>query len=293
MAMRFKEPHDSRELTDGASGKSQKFKGTVIATDGEDELAVRLFVYSVAPPTYNGLIRGDVHVATVHAGKLYSVEVDYGTTGVGGGDQPTGGADSDGGPPTQPTAPAGPDDPLVSGYSFQVNCPRIHFTRSRVTNATGRGGSDPPDFKGFVGVDKEGRVAGVDFPPDPATTFTRTWARATVTQGYVARLARLAGHPNIATFYGWQPCEVILMSASGQFTQGEGWTITATFGVEEGEVDLEICDGLTVPEKGGWEYLWTRDEEINDGGLVVTVPQAAYVEELLDRVDFGLIEIGE
>ncbi len=69
--------------------------------------------------------------------------------------------------------------------------------------------------------------------------------------------------------------------------------MSATFGVSRDAADIAICDGLTVPAKGGWEYVWVAYEEINDGAnKKVTVPLAAYVEQLVNPAAFGLIGIG-
>lgn len=294
MAIRLREKPDSRELHFGASGGGETWRYTAITTGGESRLQVWLYVLSQTQPILSdsGFIRQDIRVQA-GAGPLFDVEVEYGTTGVGGGDQPLGGVGNDGGAPTNPTAPGSSSAPLTSGYSFSIKAPRIHFTQSRVTvSATKRGGGVARDFKGAVGVGADGKVEGVDFPPDPRITFSRTWARGSVTQGYLATLAALAGRPNDAEFYGWDAGSVILMQADGQFTRGEGWSITASFGVEENEVNIAICDGLVVPAKKGWEYLWILYEEIQDGNNVVTVPAAAYVEELLRPTDFALMEIG-
>jgi hypothetical protein len=292
MAIRLREHPDSRELTFGSQGGGQYFHLTAITTNGESETEVWLYVMSQSTPYYNGFIRQSLVVKPL-GGPLFDVVIQYGTAGVGGGDQPVGGVAGDGSPPTAPTAPAGASDPLLSGYSFSVNCPRIHFTQSRVTiSATGRGAIVAPDYKGAIGIDLDGRIQGCDFPPDPRTTFSRTWGRATVTQGYVSDLTNLAGRPNDAPFYGWNAGEVILMSAQGQYTQGEGWSITANFGVEENEVDIEICDGLTVPAKRGWDYLWVLYRRNLDGNELVTLPDAAYVEEILRSADFSLMGIG-
>lgn len=295
MAIRLRESPDSRELHYGASGGGQTLKFTAVATGGESEPEVWVYALQNTSPYFNGFVRQDVKVSR-QAGPLFTVEVEYGTTGVGGGDQPLGGAGNDGGSPSNPTAPAGDSTPLTSGYSFTVNCPRVHFTQSRLTvSATKRGGGVALDFKGKVGVEKsEGgmKVQGVDFPPEPRLTISRTWARAQVTQGYISTLLNLAGRPNNAPFYNWDAGQVILMSANGQFTQGEGWSITGQFGIEENEINIVICAGLVVPAKKGWEYLWVYDEWVRDGNDKVLVPGAAYVEELLRPASFALMEIG-
>jgi hypothetical protein len=296
MAMRIRESPDSREVFFGSDGGGQNFKLVVLCTSGESETQVFNFVLVNSQAFWNGFIRKSMRVRPAPAFRRYEVEIEYGTSGVGGGDQPLGGVGGDGGPPTPPTAPASPTTPLTSGWSFQINAPRIHYPRSRNTvSATKRGGGTPVNYFRRIGVDPQtGSAAGVDWPPDPSFTLTRTWGRGNVTPGYLETLALLAGRTNIVEFYGYDAGDVIFLSASGNYTSGEGWSLSASFGIELNDSDIEICDGLTVPFKAGWHYLWTADKPILDPvtSKMTIAPEAAYVEEIVRPVDFSLIGIG-
>ncbi len=291
MAIRLREHPDSRELNFGSQGGGQTFHVTAVTTAGESETTVWLYVMSQSTPYYNGFVRQSIVVKPI-AGPLFDVVIAYGTAGVGGGDQPVGGIAGDGSPPIEPTAPSG-STPVISGYSFSITAPRIHFTQSLDTiSKTKRGGGDADDHKGAIGIDLDKKPQGVDWPPEAAFTFTRTWGLATVTTSYFNTLAQIAGRTNNATFYGFAAGEVLFQSATGNYTQGEGWSMSASFGVSKNVVNLAICDGLTVPAKGGWEYVWVEYESIDDGGKKVTVPRAAYVEKIINPAAFGLIGIG-
>jgi hypothetical protein len=285
MAVFLRETSDSRELHYGAQGGGEVLRffgwGTM------DQVEMYLFAQANTPPIFDGFIRNDIRVSPL-GGPNWKVEVEYGTTGQGGGDQPTG---------TSPSQPSGPEDPnttpLGGGYSFTVGAPKIRFTQSRATiSATKRGGGVAIDYKGAIGVDKDGKVEGCDFPPEPRITWKRTVARPHVSQGYIATLAATAGRPNNATFYHFDAGSVLYLGADGQYTQADGWSITHHFGVEENEIDIAICEGLVVPAKKGWEYLWVAYEEIREGDSVATVPAAAYVEELVRPANFALLGIG-
>ena len=80
--------------------------------------------------------------------------------------------------------------------------------------------------------------------------------------------------------------------ADGQYTQGEGWSLTHKFGSQENQINITICAGLIVPAKKGFEYLWVAYEEIIDGTDLVEVPAAAYVEQVFKTGNMALIEIG-
>lgn len=293
MSIKMVEDPESRDLHYGASGGGQTLRFTARVTAGETEVQVWLYAILQSPPYFNGFIRQDIKVRREGAANFFKVDVEYGTTGVGGGDQPLGGAGNDGGAPPDPTAPSADTTPLTSGYSFTVAVPQLHLTQSRATvSATGRNGAVPKDFKGAIGVDKDGKIDGCDVPPDAPLTWQRTVARASVTTGYLQILTNLAGRPNDAKFYGFDPGTVLYMGANGQFTQGEGWSITHSFATGENEVNIAICDGLVVPAKKAFEYLWVLYEEVEQAGQTVVVPSAAYVEEVLRPAPFGLIGIG-
>ncbi|HEY1191908.1 MAG TPA: hypothetical protein VGE74_30030 [Gemmata sp.] len=290
---------DSRETDFGPDG-GETLRFNVITTAGETEAEVILYALAGTFPRFNGFLRQRIRAVPNGASHLWKVEVPYGTTGVNGGDQPFGGEDSDGTPPVAPEAPADADAPLTSGYSFSVRAQKRTYLYSRSTvGSWKRGGGVAPDFKRAIGVDSDGKVAGVEWPPEPSTVIKRTFARAVVTQGYLATLEALAGRTNDAPFYGWGIDEALFLGAEGQWMGQDGWSITCEFGVQSSEEDIEIVPGELpfAPEtisKTGWQYLWVRFGEITDGeGNTVSVPQAAYVEQIVRRAPFGLIGIGE
>lgn len=320
MSILLQESPDSREMHFGGSGSGQTLLYTaVVAPDGAtvpSEVDVYNAVIAQSPATFNGFLRQDVKV-TPKGGPLFAVEVTYGTTGVNGGDKPltgtlgsnTGGGSGggggggsgggganggSGGPPSDTTGPSSGEDALKGGYSFAVSPPKLHITQSRLTmSRTKRGGGVARNFKGAIGVDKDLKIEGCDTPPDPSFTWKRTVSCAVITQKYLNTLALVAGKPNDASFYGWDIGEVLFMGADGQYAEGQGWSVTYTFGVEKNETNITICDGLVVPAKKGFEYLWVLYEDIIDGGFSVTVPAAAYVEQVLPYASFGLLGIGE
>lgn len=298
MSIRLREKPESRDLHYGAQGGGQTLRFTAIASAGETESQVWIAALQATGPYFNGFVRQDIKVRRAGGANVFDVDVEYGTTGVGGGGEPLGGTGNDGGPPTDPTAPAATSTPLTSGYSFSIRAPKLHLLYARNTISSHlRGGGVAPDFKNAIGVDQKGEeIEGVDWPPEPSVTLKRTVARATVTQGYLSTLLNLVGRYNNAEFYKWAAGEVLYLAAEGQYTQGEGWSITHEFGIQENEAGIEICDGLpTLPDvinKKGWEYLWVLMVKADDGGRVVKRPEAAYVVELARPAPFGLIGIG-
>lgn len=288
MAIFLRETHDSRELHYGAQGGGETLRFFAWATAGETSADVYVFTQTNTPLTFDGFIRNDIRVPPT-GGPTWKVEVEYGTTGVGGGDQPTGVT------PTNPTAPANDTTPLTGGFSFSVAFGQVHITQSiftaSATRRTGYGVAE--DYKGAIGVGADDEIAGCDIPPSPANTFQRTVARATVDFAYYRSLRNLCGKTNDADFYEHSAGEVLYIGADGNFTQGEGWSITHKFGTEENRVNIDICTGLIVPAKKGFEYLWVAYAKIDGpNGKTIMTPVQANVEQVLRSGNFAIIEIG-
>lgn len=280
------EAEDSRnDLHFGAQGGGVTLRFHGIGTQDESE------IYNIcllgAPAYYLGFVRQDIQVRR-EGGTKFKIDIPYGTTGAGGGDQPTGST------PTNPTSPATSATPIGGGYSFSTTGATVHLTQSLETiSKTGRDAIVPKDFKQAIGVTDKG-VEGVDVPA-PSMKWTRTVARANVDFAYKRTLKNLTGKVNDAEFYFAPAGTVRYLGAEGHFTSGEGWSITHHFEENENQTLIDICDGLTVPAKGGWEYLWVAyKEELAAGGAVGTnlVPEAAYVEKVSPTGNFALIEIG-
>jgi hypothetical protein len=285
MAVTLHETHESREVQYGAQGGREPLIFTAIGSTDEAEVYAQ--AQADTPTHINGFVRQDIRLRPL-GGPVWRVEVEYGTTGLGGGDQPTG---------QTPTNPDGPGDgtPLTSGFSFGIAFNSITLTQSITTiSATRRGGGVARDFKQAIGVGLDGRVDGCQVPPTPKMTFQRTVARAVVNMPYLRTIRSLCGRVNNAAFYGQQAGEVLYLGCDGQYTQGEGWSLTHKFGCEENRIAITVCDGLVVPAKLGFHYLWVAYEEVTDlaTGLTSSVPFQANVEQVLEEANFALIEIG-
>jgi hypothetical protein len=228
-------------------------------------------------------VRRDIACNPVGGG-IWEVEVAYGT-----GEFPSGQTN-------QPdvVAPFDDDTPLESSFSFSIEAPRFKITQSLATiSKTKRGGGVAKDYMGAIAPDKDGKVQGAEVPPQPRMTFQRTVRRPIITLLYGRVLLELAGRTNHAMWYGYGARSLLYMGCEASFNQGEGWELTHKFGVEPTLKDVPICAGLVVPEKKGFEYLWVDYEETTDGaGKLVTVPAAAYVEQVFLDGPFNLIGIG-
>lgn len=209
-------------------------------------------------------------------------------------------------------APAGPDiwDVAVrySGqvlqsigqetYSFDFSGTTQHITRSLET--VNRFGLVAPDYKGLIGVTKDG-VDGCDVVV-PQARFSESRIRSdnSIDTTYKRTIVRLIGKVNSAEFLGFERGEVLFLGASGSKRGDADWEITYHFAASlNGEVSVTMLgesdeDVIEVINKEGWHYMWFGYKELKDDDTNTLVKriQSAYVERVYDYANFADLEIG-
>jgi hypothetical protein len=225
--------------------------------------------------TYRGLVRGQPNLK--HIGyEAWHATVEY----------------------IDPDSPDAEDPPETgeSEYHFEIGGETVHITQSISTiSKTKAGGGDAPDFKGAIGIQPDGSIAGVDvFAPTFHFSETHYLAVAAVTAAYKATLAGLAYHVNNDTFKGHPAGEVLSMGASGSQRGSDDWQISFPFGARKNEANVSIGGVITVPAVKGWEYLWVlyREKEDAVAKKIVQQPLAAYVEQVYPTGDLSGMGIG-
>lgn len=290
MPVTLHETWDSRDTNVSTQGGGVVRRWIGIGSVEEDEVYDATLTGS--PDYYDGFIRSDIKLTPL-GGPNWKVEVTYAPRGAGGGDQPVGDTGSGGiggEPASQPTAPS-ETDLLGAGWSIETSGASQRILQSLVTNeSVRRGGGAAPDYKRAIGVTRDG-VQGTEIFV-PKLEITRSVQRATVTIEYLKTLRRLTGRVNNDTFYTFPEGTLLYLGASGTFTVGEGWSFTHKFAYEPNETLINICDGLTVSAKAGWDYLWVAYSEEVEANQVAPLPLAAYVEEVYPYADFTLLQIG-
>jgi len=227
-------------------------------------------------------------------GPYWEVTVTYGTTGKGGGSEPLDNSTFSGDPSppavSTPTAPTD-SDPLTSGYGFEIGGGSVHITQSLETiSSTKRGGGVAPDFKQAIGRTKSGITGCEIFTPK--MDWSRTVSRSIVDLPYLRTLNNCCGSTNNATFYGFAAGTLLYLGATLSYTQNSAWSVTHKFSYAENKINIDICAGLTVPNKGGWEFLWTSYADEIVGNEVAPLPDSAYVERVYGEANFEILEIG-
>lgn len=296
MPITLVETWESREANVSAQGGGETLR--FVATGTTDEAELYVYVEEATAGYWNGFVRADIRLSPM-GGPNWRVEVVYGPTGAGGGDQPVGESSGIGGTPTTtPTAP-GEEEALGGGYSFDTAGGTTHITQALADIASAFApGEEVQDYQRAIGVTEDG-VAGVDiFTPN--LEWSRTVNRPTMTTAYLKRLRDYTGSINNGDFYGFHAGEVLFLGASGTFTQGQGWSITYKFAVSKNITTLEITDDVILDAnplnngyaKLGWQYVWVRYRATLQGNEVAPRPVSAHVVDVYDSNTFDNLGIG-
>ena len=269
MPITVEERYDSRTSSAG-EGPGAELLYVVKGTD--DDLAARAALEAAAPATYDGLPLRTVRIEPVGP-ELWDGEVTYA-------------------PPEDVEPQQG-----ESVFAFDTGGGTQHITQSRATVASYPApGTTAPNFKGAIGVTADS-VEGVDIVV-PVYSFSETHVLpdATVTDAYKRTLMLSTGKVNTDLFRGFNPGEVLFLGAAGTKRGAPGeagdWEITYRFAVSPNETGLTVGDIAGIDKKG-WEYLWVRYEDAEDGAAqaVVKRPVAAYVERVYPETAFAALGI--
>ena len=183
----------------------------------------------------------------------------------------------------------------ASSFSFDISGGTHHITHSRLTRATFPApGKVAPNCHNAIGDHGDGNIEGVDVF-DPVFNFTETHFKSydDVTTWYVYNLATIVGKVNSTYFKGFRKAEALFLGATGARREAEKWEITYRFAISYYESGIEVGP-ITGIWKLGWDYLWVRWEPAADTEArgMVTVPVAAYVEQVYKAADFSALGIG-
>jgi len=293
----FEEMTESRDLNKDSSGESETRRWALHGTD--DQNAAYQHAIANTPVAWDNLIRTKLG-AKYKGGLLWEVEVEYGSGGAfGGGDANRAVGDT---PPVQPTAPD-PDEPLRPGgdpagggqrfsLSFDTSGQSVTITQSISTvESKKRGGGAAPDFKGAIGVSKDGVKGCEKFVSKMEWTITEE--RAQLTLNDIKKLRDATGTVNGQPWWGNATGEALYLGASGQHTTGTRWTLSHKLAIGKNLADVTICPGLVLDTVGAWNHLWVTYEKAEDAGAIVEIPAAAYVEQIYLPSLFSDLGIGE
>lgn len=182
--------------------------------------------------------------------------------------------------------------PLDASYSIDFSGVTEHITQSKeTTQAINRGAGAAPDNQRAIGVTSDGEVQGCD-RISPNFEWRRTVTFAAVTFEYLKMLSSMVGSTNDATFYTWPAKSTIFLGGQADPKDNLRTAITFKFLSRPNLTMVNICNDLVVPVKNGSEYLWVSYKNVKDANVLVQQPRAAYVERIVDVMDWSAFRIG-
>ena len=156
-----------------------------------------------------------------------------------------------------------------------------------------------PDMQGAIGVTIDS-VQGCDILV-PKMEFSLSRQRAMVDFAYIRTLRNMVGKTNNATFFGFPKGTLLYLgceptSAMGTLDTGDKflfWNLCHSFAQEEDKVNQRVGN-ITLPKKGGFEYVWARYNPVVSGAApqLAMHPTAVYCERVYIAGNFELLEIG-
>lgn len=182
------------------------------------------------------------------------------------------------------------EDPMA-GISASTGGGTQHVTQSLETVASvARAGTAPPDYGGAIGVNEsDGSVAGVGIGVG-ALRVTKTLPEVPaerVTTAYLKKLTVYSYTVNSDSFLGFEPGEVLFEGATLTRRSEKSWEIGYNFAMLPNAADIDV-GGILVPQKRGWDYMWSRYvERKEENKTVAKRPAAVYVERVYPYKDLN------
>lgn len=181
-------------------------------------------------------------------------------------------------------------DPGVQSVSNSTSAFNIATTTKHLTQSLetlGKYGPKAKDLKGVIDFDGK-EVRGVDVV-EPTLTFSlsQTWHSDLLDATIRALFTSATGATNSRSFQGFAAGEVLFLGMSIQ-TKYPKSDMTFNYAVRS-TVPAATVGSIAVPARPGWSYQWVQYAERIDGGQLVRVPVAVYVERVYPEFDLNLL----
>lgn len=240
-----------------------------IVFDAADEDAALAAVLAAAQKSYNGLLLDSIEIDSRENETTFKVNAVY-----------------------KAATAAASSDSREAQMSFDLSTgsetvKRTMNQRWKSANARATGG-----YIGWNGK-PGGDIAGVTIVTGVMReSYTLYWKPAKLDNDYRRALAVQVGRVNSKAFKGWYKGEVLFLGAtfSGNASGSEKVAVTYNFAIQQNESATTV-EGVAVPAKYGWEYVWSIAETKADGKVPVVVVDGIYFEQVYKWGDFGRLKI--
>ncbi len=264
MTVTIYEQHGSCALTDGESPQVER-KYVIEGTS--DPATARTEFLDILPNEYMGLFLNEIEIEPV------GTDWWYGTA-------------------TYSLDEMGDSSGDSWSYEFDTTGGSTKITQS-LTTVSGYAptGKTAPNFQGAIGYDGQ-TVNGCEITI-PTFKWTETHYKPVIfiDKNYRLTLANMTGTVNQNAFRDFQAGEVLFLGAVGQRRGNKDWELQYHFAASPNLSNLSVGQ-ISGIAKEGWQYLWVMYEEIEDAYKLISVPRAAYVEQVYRYTDFLWLLIG-
>ena len=271
---------DFWELPDsgGLDETGQRIQMKYALSGTDDKLAVLAHVAQNTDLEISGVPRKNIR-ARVYPGHydLWDIVVVYAY----------GSAETPGGP--------NPSDIGEERESWTTRGERIHITQAiqHIDDFPESTEENPvPNHGGTINVTPE-KIEGVDIDNAGFSFVVRKLVESSaMTTGYRQALFTASNRVNSATWRGFQPGELRLVSVEANQRDSESWELTFQFQAIQ-NVENQTIGGIEGVSKLGHEYIWGEYETqvVDDNGVKSTrkVLQSLHVEQVYKLADFNVL----
>jgi hypothetical protein len=149
-----------------------------------------------------------------------------------------------------------------------------------------------PEVDGAINATAEG-VEGVSiFSPAGTFQYSKVYANATIVgTTWVHDKAKERCKTNSDVFFGFPIGELLFTNLSLSVRNSGDVEVTFSFAHRPSVTNLHIGPpsplGATVPNKGGWQYVWVRYRKHDDGTTTTSIPEGVYLATVYESTNFA------
>ena len=148
-----------------------------------------------------------------------------------------------------------------------------------------------PEVDNAINATAEG-VEGVSiFSPAGTFQYTKVYANSVVVgTNWVHNKSKERCKTNNQPFFGFPIGELLFTQLSLSVRNSGDVEVTFSFAHRPAVTNLHIGPpaplGVTIPNKGGWQYVWVRYRKYDDGTTTSSIPEGVYLATVYESTNF-------
>jgi hypothetical protein len=291
------ETYDSRTFEQSRNRKSATWKLKAFNCSDVGPVDASMEAYNLAaaylPDSYAGMQLESISTPQAFGSGSFYIEGRYSSVA------PEAASGTPGDPVTdlpeaqQPAEGSDSNAVLPGGFSFQIGTRPVRSNKSletldKVENAILLP-NGPRDFKGAVGVGRDGQVSGYE-DEEPTGSFSMEFTMTNVTVGLLKLWQDTVGLANATSWGIWKKRALVFAGVEGTIQTGTfSQSIRAHFR-NCPAVAAHSAGGITVPDHSGTDIEWAFYDVDPDGNLV---PFQVNIERVKGEFEFRKFGFGD